>query len=107
MTKQDRPLVKKKRRRTKTKQFQVNLVLSLQTLCCMNLPEQDIEFIKGYSKCFLIDIKQRFLREIYAYPMPLSYNCNNFWFTFETRDNDETMYNDETSTSLVANTIKK
>ena len=76
------PIISKKKNKKKNKQVVITYktdVLSLQSLCILQLSDSDSNQLHEYSGVFTTDIKEKFWKEVQAHPWPLNYQISINW----------------------------
>ena len=68
---------KKKTKSNKEKTFKVDNILSLSSLCLLNLDDDNLRGMKQYySREFYSDLHTKFWKEVHAHPYPLDHDIS-------------------------------
>jgi hypothetical protein len=73
------PISKKKKKKKKKVITYKTDVLSLQSLCILQLSDADSNQLHEYSSLFTTDIKDKFWKEVRTQPWPLNYQISINW----------------------------
>ena len=72
-------ITKKKKKKKKAVITYKTDVLSLQSLCILQLSDADSNQLHEYSSLFTTDIKEKFWKEVRTQPCPLNYHISSTW----------------------------